>query len=571
VTGRTISHYEIQEKLGAGGMGEIYRARDPRLNRAVAVKALPAASSGDPDRRRRFLQEAQAASGLNHPNIITIHDIVTDLDGSDYMVMEYIAGCTLGELIPPEGLEIAKTLQYATQIADALAAAHDAGIVHRDLKPGNVMVTSAGRVKVLDFGLAKVRVETSLTDVTQTLGGAPMTVEGSILGTVSYMSPEQAQGKRVDARSDIFSFGALLYEMVTGHKAFTGDGALTTLTAILRDDVKPVADFAAGVPPELEAVIGKALRKDPSQRWQSMREVYSALSTLRQQFESGVLSQTHILLPTRKKSRALPLVLTGVVVAAIAAWWVMSRQTAPAVPAAPQPQPQATAAPPSGSERPSALEPRAKPSTTVNNESVLAMVAAKLPESVVIDQIHAAGSNAKFDLSTDEVIRLSGAGVTPAMIEAMRDPGGTPVVRPAPQPAPEQTKQIAVLSGLPVPLVLATNIPNDPEPGTPLKFTVKENFTVNGSIAIAAGAPVTGEVAGIKKGFLGRGAKATFKLVGTEAVDGSRIALRAAPGVDDKPERVIEPPNRKDKTLLAPAGTAYLAYIDGAHSVTVRK
>ena len=231
MTGRTISHYEILDKLGAGGMGEIYRARDPRLNRVVAVKALPAASTGDPDRRRRFLQEAQAASGLNHPNIITIHDIVKDVDGSDYMVMEFIAGRTLGEIIPPQGLDVARTLQYAAQIADALAAAHDAGIVHRDLKPGNVMVTEAGRVKVLDFGLAKVTVETSLTEATQTLASGPMTVEGSILGTVSYMSPEQAQGKRVDARSDIFSFGAGASPIWGGKR--TGGLRLPTLGGLM--------------------------------------------------------------------------------------------------------------------------------------------------------------------------------------------------------------------------------------------------------------------------------------------------------------------------------------------------
>ena len=159
MTGRTISHYEILEKVGAGGMGEIYLARDPRLNRKVAVKVLPASVTGDSDRRRRFLQEAQAASGLNHPNIITIHDILSDEYGNEFMVMEYVDGRTLGEVIPRGGLGEAETLQYATQIADALGAAHAAGIVHRDLKPGNVMVTDSGRVKVLDFGLAKITVD----------------------------------------------------------------------------------------------------------------------------------------------------------------------------------------------------------------------------------------------------------------------------------------------------------------------------------------------------------------------------------------------------------------------------
>src|SRR5712692_4631243 len=184
MTGRNISNYEILERLGAGGMGEIYKARDPRLNRIVAIKVLPAGSSGDPDRRRRFILEAQAASGLNHPNIITIHDILSD-GANDYMVMEFVAGKTLGDLIQPGGLGVATTLKYSVQVADALAAAHAAGIVHRDLKPANVMVTDAGRVKVVDFGLAKVTMATSLTDETQTVGAAPLTVAGSILGTVS--------------------------------------------------------------------------------------------------------------------------------------------------------------------------------------------------------------------------------------------------------------------------------------------------------------------------------------------------------------------------------------------------
>ena len=252
--GRTISHYKVIEKLGAGGMGDIYKAQDARLHRMVAIKALTNASAGDSDRRRRFIQEAQAASGLNHPNIITIYDIVSE-DDSEYMVMELVSGKTLADLIPPGGVGVAKTLQYSTQMADALRAAHAAGIVHRDLKPGNVMVTDSGLVKILDFGLAKINVATELTEETQTIGAAPLTVEGSILGTVAYMSPEQAQGKKVDARSDIFSFGVVMYEMLTGTKAFPGDSAITTLTAILRDEVKPIAELVPDVPPEVVEII----------------------------------------------------------------------------------------------------------------------------------------------------------------------------------------------------------------------------------------------------------------------------------------------------------------------------
>src|SRR6516162_1620253 len=277
-------------------MGDIYKAQDARLNRTVAIKVLTNASAGDSDRRRRFIQEAQAASALNHPNIITIYDITND-EESEYMVMEYVAGRTLADLIPAGGLGVAKTLQYSVQMADALRAAHAAGIVHRDLKPGNVMVTESGLVKILDFGLAKVSMATKLTEETQTMGAAPMTVEGSILGTVAYMSPEQAQGKRVDARSDIFSFGVVMYEMLTGTKAFPGDSAITTLTAILRDDVKPITDLVPDVPPELVEIIALALRKDPKDRWQSTQVMYTVLAAQKTKFDSVILSNPGFVSP----------------------------------------------------------------------------------------------------------------------------------------------------------------------------------------------------------------------------------------------------------------------------------
>ncbi|MDE3168263.1 MAG: serine/threonine protein kinase, partial [Acidobacteriota bacterium] len=347
MTGRRISHYEVLDKLGAGGMGEIYRARDTRLGRVVALKALPAQASGDTERRRRFLQEAQAASGLNHPNIITVHDILGDEQGNEYMVMEFVEGRTLGDLIPAGGLGVAPILRYATGIAGALAAAHAAGIVHRDLKPGNIMVTTDGRVKVLDFGLAKVAAAPSLTEATQTLGSGPLTVEGSILGTVAYMSPEQAQGKRVDARSDIFSFGALLYEMATGQKAFQGDSALTTLTAILRDEVRPVREVAGNVPPELEEIIRRALRKDPGERWQTAQEMHAVLAELRQRFESGILQATAVLPPPPAKKKSIPWAAVAVgalAIVGVGGWWLGSRQGAPAKPVAAPPP---VSAPPS--------------------------------------------------------------------------------------------------------------------------------------------------------------------------------------------------------------------------------
>src|ERR1039458_3731930 len=228
--GRTISHYTVLEKLGAGGMGEVYKAQDTRLNRFVAMKVLSTANAGDVERRRRFVQEAQAASALNHPNIITIYDVVST-DGLELMVMEFVSGVTLDDLIPKHGLDAQQTLDIAVQMADALRAAHAAGIVHRDLKPANVMVTGAGLVKILDFGIAKLTGPTpAMSNTDETLPiDSPMTVEGSILGTVSYMSPEQAQAKTVDPRSDIFSFGLAVYEMLTGQQALSGDTAPCTL------------------------------------------------------------------------------------------------------------------------------------------------------------------------------------------------------------------------------------------------------------------------------------------------------------------------------------------------------
>ena len=239
--GQQLGSYQILSLLGTGGMGVVYKARDTRLKRSVAIKVLPADQVSDPERKRRFIQEARAASALNHPNIITIHDIGSE-GGIDFVVMEYVAGKTLDQLIPRKGLRLNETLKLAIQMADALAKAHSAGIIHRDLKPTNVMVTDDGLVKVLDFGLAK------LTEVENDEGGTRttqlQTEEGTIVGTVSYMSPEQAEGKKVDARSDIFSFGSVLYEMVTGQKAFQGDSKMSTLMAILKQEpTSPLANW----------------------------------------------------------------------------------------------------------------------------------------------------------------------------------------------------------------------------------------------------------------------------------------------------------------------------------------
>ncbi len=295
--GQTLSHYQILEKLGEGGMGAVYRARDLHLDRPVAIKVLRAEAMADPERKKRFVQEAKAASALNHPNIVTIHDI-DRADAVNFIVMEYVRGQTLGQLLRPKDLRPEEALKYAVQIADALAAAHAAGIVHRDIKPTNIMVNDQGLIKMLDFGLAKLTEPVGSDSLgsaqTGSLGQAPRTAEGTIVGTVAYMSPEQAEGKPVDSRSDIFSFGSVLYEMISGRQAFQGETTISTLAAVLRDEPKPLKEVVSDVPPELERMVTRCLRKDPNRRFHHMvdlkvalEEVLSELRNLAKQRESA--------------------------------------------------------------------------------------------------------------------------------------------------------------------------------------------------------------------------------------------------------------------------------------------
>jgi serine/threonine protein kinase len=264
LVGQTLSHYEILAKLGEGGMGVVYKARDLRLDRFVCIKVLRPEQLKDESRKQRFIQEAKSASSLNHPNIITIHEI-DQADGTDFMVMEFVAGKTFQQVIPSGGLPVADVLKYAIPIASALAAANAAGIIHRDIKPGNIMVGATGIVKVLDFGLAKLTApEENADGATQTIKA--QTEEGTIVGTAAYMSPEQAQGKPVDARSDIFSFGAVLYEMLTGRRAFQGDNRMSTLASILQQEPKPLAELDSRIPRELDRIVVRCLRKDPDRR-----------------------------------------------------------------------------------------------------------------------------------------------------------------------------------------------------------------------------------------------------------------------------------------------------------------
>ena len=241
--GQRLLHYEIIEVLGQGGMGTVYQARDSRLNRLVALKVFARERILDADKRQRFMQEAQAASSLNHPHIVTIYDI-GQADGDWFIAMEYVPGQPLSRAIPYNGLPLQDVLRYAIQIADALACAHAAGIVHRDLKPGNVMVTANGGTKLVDFGLAKLLAGPSWSD-SDTRAIDLHTREGTVLGTAAYMSPEQAEGRDVDARTDMFSFGAVLYEMTTGRRAFRGESAISTLASVLREDPQPMTSAGA--------------------------------------------------------------------------------------------------------------------------------------------------------------------------------------------------------------------------------------------------------------------------------------------------------------------------------------
>ena len=266
-----LGRYVIEEQIGAGGMGQVYRAQDTRLERTVAIKMLPRETAGDTGLRRRFLNEARAASALNHPNIVALYDICSDKN-IDFLVMEYVAGKTLKELIRPEGLPISEAGGYAIQLAGALAVAHAAGLIHRDVKPANIMVTNDGQVKVLDFGLAKQLTPTGADSL-----DAGLSVPGMLVGTVSYMSPEQTSGEPLDARSDIFAFGSVLYEAVTGQLPFRASSLLSTMHEIALHDPPPPSWVQPRVPVWLEQIILRCLRKQVAERYQSMEELLGAL------------------------------------------------------------------------------------------------------------------------------------------------------------------------------------------------------------------------------------------------------------------------------------------------------
>jgi eukaryotic-like serine/threonine-protein kinase len=312
--GTKLGPYEVLGPLGAGGMGEVYRARDTRLERTVAIKILPASISADPVAKQRFEREAKTISGLNHPNICTLHDVGSQ-DGVDYLVMECVEGETLGKRLEKGPLPLEQVLKIGAQIAEALDKAHRNGIVHRDLKPGNVMLTATG-AKLLDFGLAKptAPLATLATLTAMTPLQSPVTQAGTIVGTFQYMSPEQVEGKEVDGRSDIFSLGAVLYEMLTGNKAFEGRSQLSVASAILEKEPAPISAVKPLTPPALDHVIRKCLAKIADERWQSASDLASELKWISEAGSSGA----HAAVIARKGRPTWAYAVAGAVVVALA-------------------------------------------------------------------------------------------------------------------------------------------------------------------------------------------------------------------------------------------------------------
>ncbi len=316
MVGRTISHYEILDELGKGGMGVVYCARDVRLDRLVALKILPAEHMSNLERRSRFVREARTASALNHPNIITIYEIET-VDDVDYIAMEFVRGSTLRELIPPAGLPVHDALGYASQVAAGLAVAHAAGIVHRDIKPANIMVGKSGVVKLLDFGIAQVEpVAVDRSATTGTMGAMFLTRPGTILGTTAYLSPEQAQAKELDQRSDISSFGIVLYQMLTGALPFQAASELALMHDIVYTPAPPASQTREDLPLALDRVLHTALAKDPAQRYPCMEDLLADLNEVRAELEQGRkpkdVSRARTLVPKRSWRRPIAIAALAV-------------------------------------------------------------------------------------------------------------------------------------------------------------------------------------------------------------------------------------------------------------------
>jgi eukaryotic-like serine/threonine-protein kinase len=326
--GVRLGPYEILAPLGAGGMGEVYKARDTRLERTVAVKVLPSQMSASPEVRQRLEREAKTISQLSHPHICALYDVGREGE-TEYLVMELLEGETLSDRLARGPLQLEQTLRYGTEIADALDKAHRQGIVHRDLKPGNVMLTKSG-VKLLDFGLAKVMApsqpQSGLTSVPTMAGTPNVTQEGTILGTFQYMAPEQLEAREADARTDVFAFGAVLYEMATGKTAFSGTSQASLISAIMQSDPPPVSSMQPMSPPALDRVVKTCLAKDPEDRWQSARDLVSQLRWIA---EGGSQAGSPAPVSVRRKSRERLVWAAALIVAAAAAWMLGLRSRSP--------------------------------------------------------------------------------------------------------------------------------------------------------------------------------------------------------------------------------------------------
>jgi Tol biopolymer transport system component len=325
--GDVVGHYRIIEPLGKGGMGEVFAAEDTRLHRRVALKILPGVVGADPDARQRFEREAQAIAALNHPGIVTIHS-VEEHGGRLLLTMELVEGRPLGESIPRGGVPLDRLLRIGIDVADALAAAQQRGITHRDVKPANIMITASGRAKVLDFGLAKVHeaeAARASDDRTRISGASDLTGEGKIVGTVAYMSPEQAEGKPVDPRSDMFSLGVVLHEMATGEKPFKGDTNVSVLSSILKDSPPPITDSNPSLPSDLARIVRRCLAKDPDRRYQTAVDLRNELEDLKQDTASGVSTAVRAAPRLGGMRGAILAIVCAAIAIALTAWLIFGR------------------------------------------------------------------------------------------------------------------------------------------------------------------------------------------------------------------------------------------------------